>query len=160
MLYQLLEHTLFLYDYQPEQSDGAAGYEQLAILDAERVKGIHTDVDLIYMFVGKTGTAQGFEDYSTFIDINEKAQLLDVEDIFKGHCFEIFSPEFYSNLRDTWVNLKKCAVGFKKFGIKTLGDYIYLFLLEVQVISPLYYQPRKFFLLLLLNLPLLIYLFF
>lgn len=65
-----------------------------------------------------------------FLDINEKAQLLDVEDIFKGHCFEIFSPEFYSNLRDTWVNLKKCAVGFKKFGIKTLGDYIYLFLLE------------------------------
>ena len=69
------EHTLFLYDYQPEQSDGAAGYEQLAILDAEQVKGIHTDVDLIYMFVGKTGTAQGFEDYSTFIDINEKALL-------------------------------------------------------------------------------------
>lgn len=65
-----------------------------------------------------------------FLDINEKAQLLDVEDIFKGHCFEIFSPEFYNNLRDTWVNLKKCAVGFKKFGIKTLGDYIYLFLLE------------------------------
>ena len=65
-----------------------------------------------------------------FLDINEKAQLLDVEDIFKGHCFEIFSPEFYSNLRDTWVNLKKCAVGFKRFGIKTLGDYIYLFLLE------------------------------
>ena len=65
-----------------------------------------------------------------FLDINEKAQLLDVEDIFKGHCFEIFSPEFYANLRDTWVDLKKCAVGFKKFGIKTLGDYIYLFLLE------------------------------
>ena len=65
-----------------------------------------------------------------FLDINEKAQLLDVEDIFKGHCFEIFSPEFYGNLRDTWVNLKKCAIGFKKFGIKTLGDYIYLFLLE------------------------------
>lgn len=65
-----------------------------------------------------------------FLDINEKAQLLDVEDIFKGHCFEIFSPEFYPDLRNTWVELKKCAVSFKKYGIKTLGDYIYLFLLE------------------------------
>lgn len=65
-----------------------------------------------------------------FLDINEKAQLLDVEDIFKGHCFEIFSPEFHEHLRETWIQLKKSAVGFKKFGVKTLGDYIYLFLLE------------------------------
>ena len=65
-----------------------------------------------------------------FLDINEKAQLLDVEDIFKGHCFEIFSPEFHEDLRETWINLKKSAVEFKKFGIKTLGDYIYLYLLE------------------------------
>ena len=65
-----------------------------------------------------------------FLDINEKAQLLDVEDIFKGHCFEIYSPEFYHNLRDDWVDLKKCAAAFNEFGIKTLGDYIYLFLLE------------------------------
>lgn len=65
-----------------------------------------------------------------FLDINEKAQLLDVEDIFKGHCFEIFSPEFYGNLRETWIELKKCAVGFRELGIQSLSDYIYLFLLE------------------------------
>lgn len=65
-----------------------------------------------------------------FLDINEKAQLLDTEDIFKGHCFEIFAPEFYTNLRETWVELKKCASGFRALGIKSLSDYIYLFLLE------------------------------
>lgn len=65
-----------------------------------------------------------------FLDINEKAQLLDTEDIFKGHCFEIFAPEFHSDLRETWVELKKCASGFRSMGIKSLGDYIYLFLLE------------------------------
>lgn len=65
-----------------------------------------------------------------FLDINEKAQLLDVEDIFKGHCFEIFSPEFYGDLRATWVELKKSAVGFRELGIKSLSEYIYLFLLE------------------------------
>lgn len=65
-----------------------------------------------------------------FLDINEKAQLLDVEDIFKGHCFEIFAPELYDNLRATWIELKKCAAGFRDMGIKSLSDYIYLFLLE------------------------------
>ena len=65
-----------------------------------------------------------------FLDINEKAQLLDTEDIFKGHCFEIFAPEFHTNLRETWVELKKCASGFRTLGIKSLSDYIYLFLLE------------------------------
>lgn len=65
-----------------------------------------------------------------FLDINEKAQLLDIEDIFKGHCFEIYAPEFYISLRETWVELKKCASGFSTLGIKSLSDYIYLFLLE------------------------------
>lgn len=65
-----------------------------------------------------------------FLDINEKAQLLDVEDIFKGHCFEIFAPELYENLRNEWIELKKCAAGFRNMGIKSLSDYIYLFLLE------------------------------
>lgn len=65
-----------------------------------------------------------------FLDINEKAQLLDIEDIFKGHCFEIFSPEFHMDLRNKWVELKKCASGFRALGFKSLSDYIYLFLLE------------------------------
>lgn len=65
-----------------------------------------------------------------FLDINEKAQLLDIEDIFKGHCFEIYSPEFHQQLREMWVSLKKCATAFQKFGVNSFGDYIYLFLLE------------------------------
>lgn len=65
-----------------------------------------------------------------FLDINEKAQLLDIEDIFKGHCFEIFVPEFYDQLRNTWIALKKCASGFKPLGVKSLSDYLYWFLLE------------------------------
>lgn len=69
------EHTLFLYDYQEKQLDGAAGYEALQVLDATQVERIHFDVDLIYLFIGKTGTVQGFEDCDTFVDINEKALL-------------------------------------------------------------------------------------
>lgn len=65
-----------------------------------------------------------------FLDINEKAQLLEVEDIFKGHCFENYDENFYKELRDTWIELKKCGMGFKKFGFEDLSQYIYLYLLE------------------------------
>ena len=65
-----------------------------------------------------------------FLDINEKAQLLEVEDIFKGHCFENFDEASHSLLRDLWVDLKKCSLGFKKFGFENTSQYIYLYLLE------------------------------
>lgn len=65
-----------------------------------------------------------------FLDINEKAQLLDVEDIFKGHCFENYDDEAHSDLRTTWINLKKCGMYFLKFGFSDVSQYIYLYLLE------------------------------
>ena len=67
-----------------------------------------------------------------FLDINEKAKLLDPEDIFKGHCFERYSEEYYQRLREDWVKLKKTAIAFGKFGVKDLSEYLYLFILETQ----------------------------
>lgn len=66
---------LFLYDYQKEHLDCETGYTQVNILDMNSVSKINTDVDIIYVFTGKTGTVQGFDDYETYIDINEKALL-------------------------------------------------------------------------------------
>ena len=65
-----------------------------------------------------------------FLDINEKAQLLEVEDIFKGHCFENYDEDSHQDLRDTWIRLKKCGMNFIKFGYEDLSQYIYLYLLE------------------------------
>lgn len=65
-----------------------------------------------------------------FLDINEKAKLLDTEDIFKGHCFENFEKDRHQSLRDTWAELKKYGAQFLKFGVQSLGKYIYYFLLE------------------------------
>lgn len=65
-----------------------------------------------------------------FLDINEKAQLLEVEDIFKGHCFENFDEDSHQDLRKTWIRLKKCGMDFTKFGYEDLSQYIYLYLLE------------------------------
>ncbi len=75
-----------------------------------------------------------------FLDINEKSQLLEVEDIFKGHCFENFYEEFYDELRTLWIKLKKCGMAFKnKFNYDDLSHYLYLYLLENDNI----YLPEK-----------------
>ncbi|MDE7313187.1 MAG: NAD(P)-dependent oxidoreductase [Eubacterium sp.] len=66
---------LYLYDLQGVQADGRKEYEQVDILDATAVKKVHFDVDIIYMFIGKTGTVDGFWNYQTFIEINEVALL-------------------------------------------------------------------------------------
>ena len=65
-----------------------------------------------------------------FLDINEKAQLLAPEDIFKGHCFERYTDDYYDELRNTWIELKKQAGSFIRFGIKNLSEYLYLYILE------------------------------
>ena len=64
-----------------------------------------------------------------FLDINEKSQQLDVEDVFKGHCFENYYEEYHETLKNQWVEFKKVAMDFDKFGFKTVNDYLYLYLL-------------------------------
>lgn len=64
-----------LYDYAESQVDGAKNYKSINILSRDSVKNIDMDCDVIFMFVGKTGSANGFDDYDTFIDINERALL-------------------------------------------------------------------------------------
>ena len=66
---------LYLYDCGEVQLDGEPNYYQIDILDSNSVKKIDFSCEYIYMFIGKTGTTAGFEDYNTFIDINEKALL-------------------------------------------------------------------------------------
>lgn len=69
------EDTIKLYDYQESHVDGEQDYEQINILDKESVKRIDMQCDMVFMFVGKTGSANGFEEYDTFIDINERSLL-------------------------------------------------------------------------------------
>lgn len=66
-----------------------------------------------------------------FLDINEKSQKLEVEDVFKGHCFENFSVG-QDDLREKWVDLKKISMEFVNFGYQDLSQYIYLYLLETE----------------------------
>lgn len=60
-----------LYDCAEFQSDGEKNYTRIDILDRESVSQIDMDCDVIFMFVGKTGSVNGFDEYSTFVNVNE-----------------------------------------------------------------------------------------
>lgn len=64
-----------LYDYADVHIDGASNYESIRVLESESMAKIDLDCDVVFMFVGKTGSANGFDEYDTFIDINERALL-------------------------------------------------------------------------------------
>lgn len=66
---------LSLYDRGVVQTDGHAGYRSLDVLSSGEARAINWDCDAVFMFVGKTGTLNGFDDYDTFINVNERALL-------------------------------------------------------------------------------------
>ncbi len=67
--------SLFLYDAQPQSVDHEDGYRQISALEDGGLAGLDLSVDLIYMFIGKTGTAEGFDNPRLFVEINEMALL-------------------------------------------------------------------------------------
>jgi UDP-glucose 4-epimerase len=64
-----------LYDYAETHMDGAENYHCIHILEMESVAKIDLNCDIIFMFVGKTGSINGFDSYDDFIDINQRALL-------------------------------------------------------------------------------------
>ena len=69
------EYELKLYDYAEEQVDRQLNYTSINILDKDSASKMDLACDIIYMFIGKTGSANGFDDCDTFLNINEKALL-------------------------------------------------------------------------------------
>lgn len=66
-----------------------------------------------------------------YLDINDKTQQLDVEDIFKGYCFKKYDYDRYDELKDIWKELKILSIQFKeKFGYNGMDQYLYLYLLS------------------------------
>lgn len=61
-----------LYDIHDEQIDGRKNYKKINLLDEDDVKEVDYDVDLFYVFVGKTGTKDGFTNPNLYININER----------------------------------------------------------------------------------------
>ena len=63
------------YGVEPESVDGYNNYLTVDMTNRESIRNIDLACDVIYMFVGRTGSINGFEEYDSFIDINEKALL-------------------------------------------------------------------------------------
>lgn len=67
--------ALELYGIEPSHLDGYSNYKQVDMTDKANIKGINMDCDAVFMFVGRTGSANGFEEYDSFININERTLL-------------------------------------------------------------------------------------
>lgn len=75
VLKQRNEYELKLYDLADNYVDGNANYSKINIMDKKDVCKIDFESDALFLFVGKTGSLNGFAEYDAFIDINEKALL-------------------------------------------------------------------------------------
>lgn len=64
-----------LYDYADKHADDVENYQQIDILSKTSIKKLDLNCDIIFMFVGKTGSVEGFNNYDDFLDVNEKALL-------------------------------------------------------------------------------------
>lgn len=76
-LYYILRHSdeeyeINLYDYNDSFRDGDYDtYKKVDITDKQSVKYIDFSCDILFLFSGKTGTLSGFDEYETFINVNE-----------------------------------------------------------------------------------------
>lgn len=68
-----------LYDFQEKHVDGLPDYERVDYSDKDSIRKIDFNSDMIYIFAGKTGSVQGFEQYETFVEINELILLKIIE---------------------------------------------------------------------------------
>ncbi len=66
---------LKLYGRSPESRDSEEHYVSVNMTERSEVRKIDLDCDVIFMFVGRTGSANGFEAYDSFIDTNERTLL-------------------------------------------------------------------------------------
>lgn len=68
-------YELKLYDREAEHLDGRSDYRRVNMLDENSVSIVDLNCDIIYMFTGKTGSIEGFDNYKQFIEVNEIALL-------------------------------------------------------------------------------------
>lgn len=69
------DYEIALYSCEEKSVDGEENYTTVDMTDIASVKNIDLNVDIVFMFVGRTGSANGFDEYNSFIDINEKTLL-------------------------------------------------------------------------------------
>ena len=69
------DYELMLYGCENESIDGEKNYTIVDMTNRNSVKKIDLSCDIVFMFVGRTGSVNGFDEYDSFIDTNEKTLL-------------------------------------------------------------------------------------
>ena len=69
------ECKIDLYGIEPAQVDGFPNYTVVDMTDKESIKKIDLSCGVVFMMVGRTGSANGFDEYDSFIDINQRTLL-------------------------------------------------------------------------------------
>lgn len=64
-----------LYGIESRSIDHCENYVSVDMTDRESVKKIDLSCDIVFMFVGRTGSVNGFDEYDSFIDVNERTLL-------------------------------------------------------------------------------------
>lgn len=64
-----------LYGRSDRHYDNVKNYTKVDLLNADDLRKIDLSCDAVFVFVGKTGSANGFDDFDTFIDSNERTLL-------------------------------------------------------------------------------------
>ncbi len=66
-----------------------------------------------------------------YVDINQKSQHLDVEDIYKGYCFQKTDKEHHDSLKILWMENKRMSFYFQdNFGVRGLDNLLYIYYLS------------------------------
>lgn len=69
------DYELFLYGIEPVSTDHHDNYVMVDMTSSESVRKIDFSCDVMFMLVGRTGTLNGFDQYDSFIDLNERTLL-------------------------------------------------------------------------------------
>lgn len=69
------ECDIYLYGIESQSVDECKNYKSVDLTKKDSIKDIDLSCDIVFMFVGRTGSANGFDEYDSFIDINEKSLL-------------------------------------------------------------------------------------
>lgn len=67
--------TLDLYGIEDYSIDNCDNYKCVDMNNKDSIKSIDLSCDIVFMLVGRTGSANGFDEYDSFIDSNERTLL-------------------------------------------------------------------------------------
>lgn len=68
---RISDYNIALYDNAETHFDEEENYTRINIVDRESISHVDMDCNIIFMFAGKTGSERGFDEYKSFVDVNE-----------------------------------------------------------------------------------------